>query len=630
MIIKKSLLLSYLLIFAFHCCYARWGNTNDAPIEVKSYDRNIYVNKDGTAKEIIETRIKLLNHIGRDHYSNYRMTYNYNNSKIKIIEAKTIINGKEYSVNKKSIEDKSLASTPEGFDDTHQILIVFPNVDIGAELLLKYEQKLTHPPLENFFETAFIYGLDGLWTNSNIQLSSEIPFFIHINDPQGILNIKQYSDNNLYHLEINQKKSIFTQLFNETNARINPKYLTIVHLSTIKTWKEFAARMKPLYLNILQQQLPSSYKEIAEKAAAPKTLIDKINKITSMLAEKIRYMGDWRSTDGRFVPRDLDVVNNTQYGDCKDLATATAVILKSIGIEADLALITRGSWVYEYPSHLAGFRKFNHVIVRVKDRDKYLWIDPTNVGSMAGKIFFDISNRKSLVLTNEIPTMDVVPIVKPQSYLVEITEVIDLKNKDYYKISGELYYRKKAAYPLTASALFASKENIEHHILNQLGDTTRMSNKKLTVPKLTSRIVKDLKITYEFNERSSEIATNAGQGIMLSTHGLGEYLSDPTRISDLFLGQPNTLKTYRTFRNIQASKYDLNNVKINSPWLDIQRKINYGDNFIKALDIITVKKPLITQAELQSEEYLKMHKILEKYFANGTAIIFKRSHEKLS
>ena len=630
MTIKKSLLLSYLLIFLVDVSYARWGSIKDSPIEVIAYNRTIHVNKEGTAKETIEARIKLLNQIGREHYSSYRMNYNYDNSKIRIIEAKAIVNGKEYLVENKNIEDKSLASTPEGFDDIHQILIVFPNADVGSELSLKYEKELTHPPLENFYETSFIYGSEGISSNSKVQLTSEIPFFIHINDPKKVLDVKQFTHNDLYHLEIQQIKPVYTQIFNEANSNINPKYFTIVHLSTIKTWQEFAKRLKPPYFKVLDQKLPKSYLEISKKASKAKNLIDQINIVTSMLAEKIRYMGDWRSTSGRFIPRELNIVDSTQYGDCKDLATATTVILRTLGIEADLALVTRGSWIYNYPSHLAGFSKFNHVIVRVKSDNKYLWIDPTNIGSMAGEVFFDISNRKSLILTSEIPSMDYIPKTQPKNHIVEVKENIDLAEQDNYKIYGKLFYFKTAAYPLTASSLFASIDNIEHYILNQIGDPTRISNKKVSIPDLKSRIVTDLVFDYSFNERSYEIITNAGQGIMLNSHGLSGYLADPTRVSDLFLGQPNILKIDRKYTNVKASKYDFKGVQINSPWIDVIREVNYDDTFINVKDTITIKKSLISSEELQSKEYLTMHKTLEQYFTNGSAIIFKRIANKPS
>ena len=108
---------------------------------------------------------------------------------------------------------------------------------------------------------TFAFGFDGYTLHGQVYLSSEIPFFIDINDPKGLLDIKQHSQNGLYNLEISLEKPAFHQLFNEQNAQINPKYLTMVHLSTIKTWQDYADRMKQKYDKVLNQKLPQHLRE---------------------------------------------------------------------------------------------------------------------------------------------------------------------------------------------------------------------------------------------------------------------------------------------------------------------------------------------------------------------------------
>jgi len=444
MIKRSSLLLPFILLcLCFESSLARWGNEKDAPIEVTLYNREIIVHENGTAKEKIEIKIKILNEAGRSGYSSYRLSYNHDCSKIKIKEAKTTYKGQEYAVDLAKIEDQPLASSPVGFDQGYQILIVFPNAEIGSELFLKYEQELTKPPLENFFETTFGYGFDGIWINSEVYVASELPFFIDINDPTGSLDVKQYKTGDMHHLDIKLTKKVFTQIFDENNAQINPKNLTLIHLSTIKSWEEYANKMKPDYTRVLNQKLPTIYQDIANQAKSKKFLVDQIDTVTSLLAEKIRYMGDWRSQAGRFIPRDLEDVATSQYGDCKDLSAATAAILNSIGIHSDLVLVTRGAWVYDNPSKLAGFKQFNHVIVKVTGAKETHWIDPTNIVSMAEGTFFDISDRNALVITSKNPSMEYIPAIDPNQFVTEIIQSINLKDKKLYKVSGDLHYNGK-------------------------------------------------------------------------------------------------------------------------------------------------------------------------------------------
>ena len=53
---------------------------------------------------------------------------------------------------KKFIEDKPLASVGYGFDQTHQILLAFPKVEVGAKIYLKYTKATLKAPLDNFFD----------------------------------------------------------------------------------------------------------------------------------------------------------------------------------------------------------------------------------------------------------------------------------------------------------------------------------------------------------------------------------------------------------------------------------------------------------------------------------------------
>lgn len=624
--LRLLLLFAVLIQFSINA-HARWGTDADAPVEIITYNRAIHVNKDGTAKETIEARVKIKNEVGKERFATYLMHYNTGISKVQVLEAKSINQGQEIPVDLSTIEDKSMASSPQGFDDSHQIMIVFPKIDIGSELYLKYTEEINSPPLKNFFETFFYYGGDGIWLDSNVSIVSEIPFFIDINDPHGVLDVKQYSQNNLYNLDLKLTKPIFSQIFNETNAQIDPKHLTYVHLSTIKSWSDFAQKTRTDYTDILKQPLPELYQEIAEQAKKEKSILSKINTITTKLADKVRYMGDWRSISGRFVPRNLEDVAQSEYGDCKDFAAAVAVILRSLGIEAHLATVSRGSWVYENPSRLAGFRAFNHMITLVKHDKENIWVDPTNITSKAGHIFFDISNRKALVVSSDNSSMEFIPATDYDNYVTEIIQTIDLSNPKQYKVSGELFYRQDAAEPLTAAEIFASQESIEHVIYSQVGDIRKMQDKNISLPRLNTRIVEDLHFSYSFSERSSTVNTNAGQGIMLPTYSLDTYIAEITRVSDLFMGEPRTINSKKLFTNIFTEHRKPIDINIESPWLSVNRKIRYNKTSISVHDLVKIKKSLITNEDIQGQEYKQLSANIEKYFSHGSAIIFNRLNE---
>jgi hypothetical protein len=66
------------------------------------------------------------------------MVYNEATNKINLETAATYYRGKEYPVAKDMIEDKPLFSERNGFDQTRQIMVAFPKVEVGSEIYVKY------------------------------------------------------------------------------------------------------------------------------------------------------------------------------------------------------------------------------------------------------------------------------------------------------------------------------------------------------------------------------------------------------------------------------------------------------------------------------------------------------------
>ena len=71
------------------------------------------------------------------------LSYHAGTSEIKIIEAKTVTEEGEFLVKPEHIQDKSVAGGGQGFDDTRQVSIVFPNlaVNVWIEGIVEFNLK---------------------------------------------------------------------------------------------------------------------------------------------------------------------------------------------------------------------------------------------------------------------------------------------------------------------------------------------------------------------------------------------------------------------------------------------------------------------------------------------------------
>lgn len=606
---------------------AKWASIDDATIKA-SYDRQITINTDGTNQETREIKFKILKEPGRDIAANYTLKYNGNSEKIKIITAKTIYKNKEYKLDSKLLEDKPLASAHGGFDQTRQILLAFPKAEIGAEIYLKYSIITTEVPLRNFYAAVFDVGDDMFTDKMHIKLQSKIPLYLLINDPKKVLNInKDNKDGRIFNLEITLKKPFYQSAINEPRFGIlNYKYLTWVSVSSINKWEDLGARFSESYKKVFTQNLPKDFIQIAKAAAKKTTDIEKINTVTSMLSDKVQYMGDWRTVHGQFIPRDLAQINTTQLGDCKDFAASTAAILHKIGFKTQIALIRRGEKSF-YPEALPSIAAFNHAFIKVTDKNsKVYWIDPTNFQSMAGNVFPDIAGKMALVIDTNNPKYERISNIDPQKAETILSRQIEVLKDNKIIETGNFTLRNENACGLTGATLQVSESNIKDILYNNLSDSLlEEKNKKiLKLPNLKSRIVKDISLNYKFNQDNRIIKTNLGLAITINYKWLNNFFDiSQDGITDIFVFEhPVSYNRQTIIKNINIKNIESLNKQLSTPWLFARRKcVINKDRNAQINDTIIIYKNLITSQEIKTPEFIALKEALIKDFKN-VAIVF--------
>ena len=618
---KILFILLVTLSFGIHqVSNARWATKDDVQTEYESYEQNIKVNKDGTFEVTGEFTQKLLKEGARMYLSKYEIVYKGEIEEIKIIDAKTIHKGKEYKVDKKLIENKPLASEAGGFDQLYQISIPFQKVEVGSKIYLKYHCKYKKVPVKNHYSE--IIGFRGDYYNkSKTTIKSEIPLHIKVNDPHNVLKVTQKNEKDI---QIEVIKPFTDKTINDVSHGIlNSKNKTWVSISSSDNWNKIAKPYVKGYKKVINQKLPNKFKEIAELASKEKSEIDKINKVTSLIQDNMHYLKDWKTADGGWYPRDLKVIESTQYGDCKDFSTITVAILNSIGFDGNVALVYRGEINYEVKDRLPGVQ-FNHAIVHVKSKTgKEYWIDPTNVVSMAGKIFPDIADRMALILDDgddvykKIGTAD----YKTSSSTVnaDINIKGDTVNKDV-----KVHILGERASPFTVTGLFLSKGVIEdkfYSIIERGQLVEKKKRKKSIIPDLKSRIVSDINFQLEYGQDNQFTKTNYGKSLKLYTAGVPDFLSEvpSDSVKDFYIGQPST------FVRARKINYPLKNIKnlnfnASSPWFNISRtcKIKDGNTIIE--DKVEKLKSYITYEERQQKSYKEFKNNVEQNFSNVSII----------
>lgn len=606
---------------------ARWATASDAEGATLSSSHEIEVHADGSFDETIGVENEVLREDGRN-MSTYRLSYNSVAEELKVLEAETINGGDHISVESQYIEDKPSASRQSGFDQNNQVSIAFPKVTIGSRLRLKYRFRKIKTPIEGHYEAHFDFGTKWLVKERHIHIRSELPLFIQVNDPSKKLEVTESKEEGRrggsYVLDIRLKAPIYTAVIDEPWPYLVRSEQTWVQISSHKNFSEIGNAVAPKIEAILSGHVPDLFEKIKAHAANKSTLVDKFNQITSELAEEVRYMGDWRAVNGGQIPRALDEVASTKFGDCKDFSAATIVILRKLGIKANMAWVERGVQPTQISDAPALHGVFNHAIVVAEAEGRLWWLDPTNFASFGQGIFEDIVGRKALVIDLKNSRLGEIPEATAPSSIRESQSHIALQRNGNAAVDTSIGFRGRAAASFTGILLRQSKEHFDHVIMTSLTDEDRLKSFVIDPYDLSSRVTKDFTLHVRFEELRSSMRTTAGPAYSLDSRLVEQLMRvDPRRrVSGLYLGHPHTVRDTDFLENVDIVGGPPPECHLDTPWVSVFRKVIQTPQGVRILDGRVIKKAEISNFDLKSKTFTNFQNRLQECF-DRVAVILK-------
>jgi tetratricopeptide (TPR) repeat protein/transglutaminase-like putative cysteine protease len=170
-----------------------------------------------------------------------------------------------------------------------------------------------------------------------------------------------------------------------------------LEFSTGTTWQKVAAE----YAHMSDEKLRLVDVQPLLVRIKPKngTRMQVIRRIVAELHSNVRYTGV-EFGESSLVPQFPSETLKRRYGDCKDKAALLVTMLRSAGIQANLALLDTGPG-HDVNPDLPGMGVFNHAIVYVPPTgaDPELWIDATAQYSQVGTLPWGDYGRRALVIS---------------------------------------------------------------------------------------------------------------------------------------------------------------------------------------------------------------------------------------
>ena len=614
---------------------ARWASQKDAGLRYDLWRSVIHVEKDGTYTEEVEFKVKILKDSAVNSFVSFFLTYNEQSQEVEVLSAKTINKGKEFPVDPKFIEDKPLASSPTGFDQTRQIMIAFPHVQVGSYVYMRYRYHFKIIPYKNFFSYSDTFGQNFL-KKMDITIESALPLHYVLNDPERFLKLSYRTlkkKERKYVLRLRLKRPIYKRILDENYVFPNYDLFPWLEVATEKEWSKMVKSLVPKYKERIEEPLPKLYQDILKSAQKIKTgPEDQIDFIVSSLIEKIRYMGDWRPINGGYIPRPLSLIVKTSIGDCKDLSVSLSAILQKLGFKAQVVLVSRNSARHSSSEYkMPNTKAFNHAIVHAEIKDKVFWLDPTNFVSYSRGLFTDIADRPVLILQEPESKLTKTPKLESSGSEYNIIQNFEITKDNLAEAKGFIHFKGRSAIGFTGADLKKSKKSLDYDFIQFTGaDISTLKQWKVENYDLRSRIVKDFSVKISY-------AMEKGNGLFGYRTQLGSvflfpkpfdsklfFIRTSDRVSDLFLGQPRRVVLVSRLKNIKPVG-DLNfKCDLKSKWFEANREIKSFEPLV-IKDTYEFKQPQISAQELKSPQFFQLQKDIKRCFVQFL-MIYKKTN----
>jgi hypothetical protein len=300
-------------------------------------------------------------------------------------------------------------------------------------------------------------------------------------------------------------------------------------------------------------------------------------------------------------------------------------ILRHLGVKAYVAWVERATQPLPLPN-VAQDGAFNHAIVWAQGEGREWWIDPTNFASFAQGIFPDIIDRDALIVDPANPRLAHIPEGRPNESTRLGLGRLRLERSGDATIDASLKFTGRAAQFYTGATLRQSKEHIDHYLITSMVEENRLKWHKIDDYDLASRITRDFDVHLKWGESMYSMRTTLGPAFYLTGPEVDTvlHLETKNRVSDLFLGQPDTVKSVDLYEDVRALGKSAPTCALDSPWLSVRRAVEQTSGGLRVTDTRIVKKSLITNAELRSPVFHKFQERLLKCF-DRIAVVYAPS-----
>ena len=548
---------------ASHSALAALQPMAEAPL-ASDTELHCHFNRDASVDCTTRFHFTILKPSGREMLSRIDFSYQEEDGFELIKAESTQPGGKPVPLDPTQIDTRTAPNPDQGFSREKQTSLAFPNLRVGTQI--RYTVREHHPakPLMTEFYYALQFGPNAARRDHfKARFTAERPIEWR-SEYHHRISITPSANRKT--LDVVQKAPTYLSYINESaNAYI--RHAPRIEVGSSLDRQQYFGGFAERYNQILGAKLPP---QGAAAVAAVRGLppAQQVAGLMQHINDHYRYLGDWRASDRGYVPFSLAEIEQHGYGDCKDLSTLLAAMLKASGIKAEPAWVSRGDVVN--PLLIPGTGAPNHAIVRAEVDGQVWWLDPTNPIFAPGQTLPDIQDRWVLVTNAEGQVREEHIPLQPAAPTLILDKQERFDAQGTARVSATVDFRGMPLMQLSVAdrqqGATASDQNICDNFGKQITDC------QVERPATAFLIPASYKVSATLTDmRPLEPLGNdhVYNDALLQEKwdGLLNYRRNG-QLADLYIGNPETLDYTITLSGGQIDK-DIKACQVRSPWYDL-------------------------------------------------------------